>query len=66
MYPIERNLRTLKQYVRNEARSKGSTIETYIMNESLVLCSWYITGNDTRFNRYERNDDKLRVRKNYG
>ena len=32
MYPIERSIRTLKQYVRNKARPEGSIAEAYVMN----------------------------------
>ena len=32
IYPIERSLRTLKQYVRNKAHNEGSIIEAYVMN----------------------------------
>ncbi|KAA0054539.1 hypothetical protein E6C27_scaffold24G003230 [Cucumis melo var. makuwa] len=57
MYPIERSLRTLKQYVRNKARPEGSIAEGYVMNESSTFCSRYLRGIETRFTRDERNDD---------
>ncbi|KAK9267622.1 hypothetical protein L1049_010053 [Liquidambar formosana] len=57
MYPIERFLRTLKCYVRNKARPKGSIAEAYINNECLTFCSMYLSGVETRFNREERNYD---------
>ncbi|XP_026452382.1 uncharacterized protein LOC113352830 [Papaver somniferum] len=57
MYPIERYLRTLKQYVRNKARPEGSIAEAYINNECLTFCSMYLHGIETRFNREYRNDD---------
>ncbi|TYK04755.1 uncharacterized protein E5676_scaffold68G00570 [Cucumis melo var. makuwa] len=59
MYPIERSLRTLKQYVRNKARSEGSIVEAYVMNESSTFCSRYLRGIETRFTRDERNDDTI-------
>ncbi|XP_022154246.1 uncharacterized protein LOC111021544 [Momordica charantia] len=59
MYPIERSLRYLKQYVRNKARPKGSIAEAYIINESLTFCSMYLHGIETRFNRIERNYDNV-------
>ena len=59
MYLIERNLRTLKQYIRNKARSEGSTIEAYVMNESNTFCSRYLSGIETRFTRDEKNDDTI-------
>ncbi|XP_026452340.1 uncharacterized protein LOC113352780 [Papaver somniferum] len=55
MYPIERYLRTLKQYVRNKARLEGSIAEAYINNECLTFCSMYLHGIETRFNREDRN-----------
>ncbi|KAA0056379.1 hypothetical protein E6C27_scaffold186G001230 [Cucumis melo var. makuwa] len=59
MYPIERSLRTLKQYVRNKARPEGSIVEAFIMNEFLTFCSMYLIGIETRFNRNPRNDDSM-------
>ncbi|KAL0546349.1 hypothetical protein IC582_016257 [Cucumis melo] len=59
MYPIERILRTLKQYVRNKARPEGSIAEGYVMNESSTFCSRYLRGIETRFTRDERNDDTI-------
>ncbi|KAL4021062.1 hypothetical protein IC575_019851 [Cucumis melo] len=59
MYPIERSLRTLKQYVRNKARPEGSIAEAFIMNECLTFCSMYLIGIETRFNRNPRNDDSM-------
>ncbi|TYK11066.1 uncharacterized protein E5676_scaffold73G00520 [Cucumis melo var. makuwa] len=57
MYPIERSLCTLKQYVRNKARPEGSIAEAYVMNKSSTFCSHYLRGIETRFTRDERNDD---------
>ena len=57
MYPIERSLHTLKQYVRNKARPKGSISEWYLMNESETFCSRYLSGIETWFTRDEQNDD---------
>ncbi|KAL4038146.1 hypothetical protein IC575_001753 [Cucumis melo] len=59
MYPIERSLRTLKQYVRNKARPEGSIAEGYVMNESSTFCSRYLRGIETRFTRDDRNDDTI-------
>lgn len=50
MYPIERSLRTLKQYVRNKTRPKGSIAETFVMNESLNFCALYLCEMKMRFN----------------
>ncbi|KAA0059144.1 uncharacterized protein E5676_scaffold201G00310 [Cucumis melo var. makuwa] len=59
MYPIERSLRYLKQYVRNKARSEGSIAKAYVINESLNFCSMYLRGIETRFNRGDRNNDDI-------
>ena len=59
MYPIERSLRTLKQYVRNKACHEGSIAEAFLMNECLTFYSMYLTGIETRFSRNSRNDDSM-------
>ena len=59
MYPIERSLHILKQYVRNKARLEGSIVEGYLMNESSTLCSRYLKGIETQFTRDDRNDDSI-------
>ena len=51
MYPIERQMGTLKGYVRNRARPEGSIAEAYIANEALTFCSSYMEDVVTRFNR---------------
>ena len=51
MYPIERQMGTLKGYVRNWARPEGSITEAYITNEALTFCSSYMEDVVTRFNR---------------
>ncbi|XXG72632.1 hypothetical protein AAC387_Pa07g1687 [Persea americana] len=57
MYPIERQLGTLKRFVRNRAQPEGSIVEAYIVKECLTFCSMYLQGVETVFNRDERNDD---------
>jgi hypothetical protein len=42
MYPIERYLKTLKGYVCNKARPKGSTVEGYAFEEALGFCTEYL------------------------
>ncbi|KAL0534376.1 hypothetical protein IC582_028666 [Cucumis melo] len=59
MFPIERSLRYLKQYVRKKARPEGSIAEAYVINESLNFCSMYLRGIETRFNRGDRNNDDI-------
>ncbi|XXG42141.1 hypothetical protein AAC387_Pa01g2479 [Persea americana] len=39
MYPIERYLFTLKSYVRNKSRPKGSIEEGYLVEECLTFYS---------------------------
>nr|GEX16818.1 hypothetical protein CTI12_AA180240 [Tanacetum cinerariifolium] len=57
MYPIERDLCTLKSYVNNKACPEGSIAEGYLARESLTLCSRYLCGVETLFTRPIRNDD---------
>ncbi|KAA0032050.1 uncharacterized protein E6C27_scaffold223G00070 [Cucumis melo var. makuwa] len=59
MYPIERSLRYLKQYVRNKARPEGSIAEAYVINESLNFCSMYLHGIETMCNRGDQNNDNI-------
>ena len=59
MYPIERSMGVYKQYVRNRACPEGSIAEAYVVNEALTFCSMYLRGVETRFNRLERNDDRI-------
>jgi hypothetical protein len=54
MYPIERRLYTLKRYVRNRARPKGSIAEAYNADESLTFCSKNMDDVETKFNREPR------------
>ena len=49
MYPIERSLRTLKQYVQNKACPEGFIAEAYVMNESDTFCLCYLSSIETRF-----------------
>ncbi|XP_038986541.1 uncharacterized protein LOC120112028 [Phoenix dactylifera] len=57
MYPIERFLMRLKDYVRNRAYPEGSIAEGYIAEECLTFCSRYLEGVETVFNRPQRNCD---------
>ncbi|KAL2512828.1 Uncharacterized protein Adt_18428 [Abeliophyllum distichum] len=40
MYPFERYLKKLKDYVRNQSKPEGSIAEGYVVEESLTFCSW--------------------------
>ena len=41
MYPFERYMKKLKNYVRNKAKPEGSIAEGYVAEEALTFCSWY-------------------------
>nr|GEV46499.1 hypothetical protein [Tanacetum cinerariifolium] len=55
MYPFERYMKKLKNYVRNKSKPKGSIAEGYVAEEALTFCSHYLKGVETRFNRPDRN-----------
>ncbi|KAL5569048.1 hypothetical protein UlMin_025623 [Ulmus minor] len=59
MYPFERYLKRLKDYVRNAAKPEGSIAEGYVVDEALTFCSRYFDDVETRFNRPDRNDDGM-------
>ena len=56
-------MKKLKNYVGNKARPEGSIAEGYIADEALTFCSMYFKDVETRFNRPERNADKVITRK---
>ncbi|KAK9073298.1 hypothetical protein SSX86_007622 [Deinandra increscens subsp. villosa] len=58
MYPIERDLLTLKLYVHNRAHPEGSIAEGYLAQESITFCSRYLSKVETAFTRVARNDDE--------
>jgi hypothetical protein len=49
MYPIERRLGTLKNFVRNRAKPEGSIAEAYVASDTLTFCPKYMEDKDTRF-----------------
>ncbi|XP_038706800.1 uncharacterized protein LOC120002208 isoform X2 [Tripterygium wilfordii] len=55
MYPIERYLLTLKQYVRNRARPEASMAKGYLMEECMNFCAQYLQDVETKSNRPARN-----------
>ena len=63
MYPFERYMKKLKNYVGNKARPEGSIAEGYIADEALTFCSMYFKDVETRFNRPDRNADEVIPRK---
>ena len=59
MYPFERYLKRLKDYVRNADKPEGSISEGYVVDEALTFCSRYFDDIETRFNQPDRNDDGI-------
>ncbi|GJZ04112.1 hypothetical protein Tco_0537387 [Tanacetum coccineum] len=57
MYPFERYLKKLKNYVRNKAKPEGSIAEGYVAEEALTFSSHYFRDVTTKFNRPDRNVD---------
>ncbi|GJY11044.1 hypothetical protein Tco_0379229 [Tanacetum coccineum] len=57
MYPFERYMKKLKNYVRNKAKAEGPIAEGYVADEALTFCSMYLEDIETRFNRPDRNRD---------
>jgi hypothetical protein len=43
MYPMERYMKTLKDYVRTKARPEGSMAKGYAMDDTLGFCTEYMT-----------------------
>ena len=56
MYPIERRLGTLKNFVSNMGRPEGSIANAYMASDTLTFCSRYMDDIDTRFNNDDDND----------
>ncbi|XP_052297276.1 uncharacterized protein LOC127902408 [Citrus sinensis] len=46
MYPFERQMKTLKDYVRNRYRPEGCIVESYIAEEALAFCAEYLSNCD--------------------
>ncbi|XP_028092699.1 uncharacterized protein LOC114292882 [Camellia sinensis] len=55
MYPIERYLLTLKQYVRNRAHPEGSMAKGYLVEECMNFCAQYLNDVETKLNWPVRN-----------
>jgi hypothetical protein len=43
IYPFERNIKTLKDYIRAYAHPKGSMAEGYFMEDTLGFCKEYLS-----------------------
>nr|GEY42346.1 hypothetical protein [Tanacetum cinerariifolium] len=59
MYPFERFMKKLKNYVLNKAKPEGSIAEGYVAEEALTFSSHYFRDVTTKFNRPDRNVDYL-------
>nr|GEX32232.1 hypothetical protein [Tanacetum cinerariifolium] len=57
MYPFERYMKKLKNYVQNEAKPEGSIAKGYVTEEALTFSSYYFRDVTTKFNRPDRNVD---------
>ena len=55
MLRIDRYLRTLKSYVRNKSRPKGSIVEGYMAKECVTFCSRYLHDVETKHDCEEMN-----------
>ncbi|XP_071729257.1 uncharacterized protein [Rutidosis leptorrhynchoides] len=58
MYPIERYMKKLKNYVRNKAKPEGCIAGGYVADEALTACSMSLEGIQTRFNHPDRYADE--------
>ncbi|GKF60387.1 hypothetical protein Tco_0177173, partial [Tanacetum coccineum] len=57
MYPFERFMKKLKNYVRNKVKPEGSIAEGYVAEEALTFNSHYFRDVTTKFNRPDCNVD---------
>ncbi|GJV51766.1 hypothetical protein Tco_1447507 [Tanacetum coccineum] len=57
MYPFERFMKKLKNYVRNKAKLEGLITEGYVTEEALTFSSFYFHDVTTKCNRPTRNVD---------
>ena len=59
---MQQRLLTLKRFVRNMARPKGSIAEAYVAVECLTICSRYFDDDvETRHNRDGRNRERVAI-----
>nr|XP_027071665.1 uncharacterized protein LOC113696453 [Coffea arabica] len=54
MYPIERYLCTLKNYVRSRSHPEGSIAEGFLAEECMTFCSMYLDNIESKLNRPPR------------
>ncbi|XP_073133714.1 uncharacterized protein [Henckelia pumila] len=57
MYPIERYLGKLKDFVRNRARPEANIAEAYLADECVVFCSRYLNDTSSLYNHGVRHKD---------
>nr|GEY04550.1 hypothetical protein [Tanacetum cinerariifolium] len=57
MYPFERYMKKLKNYIQNKAKPEGSIAKGYVAEEALTFSSHYFRDVTTKFNRPDRNVD---------
>ena len=50
MYPFERYLKKLKDYVRNATKPEGLIVDGYVVDESMTFCSRYFDDVEMMFN----------------
>ena len=65
IYPFERYLEKLKDYVRNAAKPEGSITEGYVVDEALIFCLRYFDDAEMRFKQPDRNDDGIHPTKQF-
>ena len=59
MYPFERYLKKLKDYVINITKPECSISEGYVVDKALKFCSRYFNDVEMRFNQPDMNDDGI-------
>ncbi|KAK9936382.1 hypothetical protein M0R45_013227 [Rubus argutus] len=57
MYPFERYMKTLKDYVRNPARPEGCIAKSYLADECMSFCSYFLKKSIQAEEKEVRNDD---------
>lgn len=57
MYPIERYLGKLKNFVRNRARPEANIAEAYLADECVVFCSRYLESDNSFYNNETRHKE---------
>lgn len=63
MFPIERYLGTLKEYVRNRACPEASMAKGYLMEECMNFCTQYLNDVESKWNRPLRRKNNIELEK---